>query len=181
MSFWGQYEEFEKSWKSQMVIMKVQQLENLTLIILIRKKLPNLLAMNDNKFSKSIKSIAKDMEVSEFLIGQIMYKDIRYFSYKKKKGQFWSQVIYNKRKRPPCKAFKQTQASPPTKYTLLFFRWVNSQNNHWLALSSQNVPILMKTKQPFHIMDFGAVTSDGDVIPPFIFPTWSHTQQGGLH
>ena len=28
----------------------------------------------------------------------------------------------------------------------------------------------MKTKRPVHIMVFGVVTSDGDVMPTFIFP-----------
>ena len=47
---------------------------------------------------------------------------------------------------------------------------VNSQNNCWLALSSQDVPIVMKTKHLVHVMVFGVVTSNGDVLPPFISP-----------
>ena len=47
---------------------------------------------------------------------------------------------------------------------------VNSQNNCWLALSPQDVLILMKTKYQVHIRAFGMVTSNGDLIPPFIFP-----------
>ena len=40
------------------------------------------LAMFDNDPSKSIRSIARDMGVSEFLIRQqVVHEDIRYFSY----------------------------------------------------------------------------------------------------
>ena len=46
---------------------------------------------------------------------------------------------------------------------------VNSQNNHCLSLSPQDVPIIMKTKHPVHMV-FEVVTSDGDVMPPFILP-----------
>ena len=45
----------------------------------------------------------------------------------------------------------------------------NSQINHWLALSQQNIPIVIKTKYPVHIMVFGVVTSNGDVMLSFIF------------
>ena len=46
---------------------------------------------------------------------------------------------------------------------------VISQNVCWLALSTQDVQIRMKTKHPIHTMMFGAVTSNGDVILPLIF------------
>ena len=45
----------------------------------------------------------------------------------------------------------------------------NSQNNHWLLLSTQDVRILMKSKHPVHIMVFGVVTGNSDIMPPFIF------------
>ena len=47
---------------------------------------------------------------------------------------------------------------------------VNSQNNHWLAPSPQDVLVLIKTKYPVHMV-FKMVTSNGDIIPPFIFPS----------
>ena len=46
---------------------------------------------------------------------------------------------------------------------------VNSKNNSWLALIPQNIPILMKTKNPVYVMVFGVVISDGDVMTSFIF------------
>ena len=46
---------------------------------------------------------------------------------------------------------------------------VNSQSNYWFARNPQDVPTVMKTKHPVHIMVFGVATHDSDVIPPFVF------------
>ena len=49
---------------------------------------------------------------------------------------------------------------------------VNSWNNCWLPRSLQDVPILIYTKHPVHIMIFGVVTDDGDVKPHFTLLFW---------
>ena len=41
---------------------------------------------------------------------------------------------------------------------------VNSQNNNWLALSPKDELIVMKIKYPVHIMMFGMVSSNSDII-----------------
>ena len=61
--------------------------------------------MIDNDPSKSIRFIVRDMEVSEFLIRQVVYEYIQYFLYRMRKGQFLSQSIKEKRKHY---AFQQT-------------------------------------------------------------------------
>ena len=85
-----------------MAITKVRQFGKLTLIVLIRKKIPEfvgeILAMIDKDHSKSTRSIARDRKVFEFLIRRVVRKDILYFSYKMRKGQFLSQATKNKRK-----------------------------------------------------------------------------------
>ena len=43
-----------------------------------------------NDPSKSIKSIARNIRISEFLIKQVVHEDIQYFSYKMKKSKFLS-------------------------------------------------------------------------------------------
>ena len=44
---------------------------------------------------------------------------------------------------------------------------VNPQNNHCPVLSSQDLPIIMKSK---HLVDISwAITSDRNIVPPFIF------------
>ena len=74
----------QKRWVSSMVIMKVQQLGNFTLILLIKihKFVSEIQAMFN---SKSIRSIIRDMGMFEFLIRQVVYEDIWYFS-KMRKG-----------------------------------------------------------------------------------------------
>ena len=39
---------------------------------------------------------------------------------------------------------------------------MNSQKNRWIHLDSRDVPLLMKTKHPVHIMVLGLVITDGD-------------------
>ena len=87
LSIYGQCRGFEKSWMSPVVITKVRQLVSLVLIVLVGKKLQNLLE-TDIYPSKSIRSITRDMEVSEFHIRQVVHEDIRYFSYNLRKPIF---------------------------------------------------------------------------------------------
>ena len=47
---------------------------------------------------------------------------------------------------------------------------VNSQENHWFALSSQDVPTVMKNIHPIHTMVFRVPTRNDDDISLFIFP-----------
>ena len=120
--------------------------------------------------NKSIRSIVRNKGVSEFLI---RHEGIRYFSYKMRQGQLLSQVTKNKRKIRGTK--------------LCFFldeqnccqdQMVNPENNHRLALSTQGVPKLMKTKHSVHMV-FVVVTSDANVMPPFVFPQ-RHTSSTAL-
>lgn len=135
-------------------------------------------AMIDNDPSKSMRSIARDTGVSEFLIRQTVHEDIRYFSYKMRKGQFLSQAMKDKRKARAAKLLNKLK-HPLLPNMLWVFsdeknfcqdQMVNTQNNRWLAVSPKDVPRVMKNKYPANIMVFGVVTSDGDVMPPFMFP-----------
>ena len=88
--------------------------------------------------------------------------------------QFLSQVMNDKTKDHTARLLNKLNY-PLQPNMLRFFsdeknQMVNSQNNCWLALSPQDVPILMKTKHPVHTMVLGVITSEGDVTVPFIFP-----------
>ena len=102
-----------------MLIMKVQQLARLIPISPISK----IQAMIHNDPRKSIRSIARDMRVPEFLIRQVVHEDIWYFLYKMRKGQFLITVHEGLEERQFCKAFQPTQESPSTEHALLFLRW----------------------------------------------------------
>ena len=54
--------------------------------------------MTDNDPSELIRLTAMDMGLAEFLIMQVVQEDIRYCSYKLRRGEFFSQVMKNKRK-----------------------------------------------------------------------------------
>ena len=76
-----------------MAILKVRQPGGLALIVLIRKTpefFAQILDMMDHGLRKSIRSIDKDMEVSEFLSRQLVRKDILYCTNKMRKRQFLS-------------------------------------------------------------------------------------------
>ena len=71
------------------------------------------------------------------------------------------------------------KSSIPYNQTLWFFSYeknffhdqmVNIQNNRLLALFSQDERIVVKTKHSVHIMLFGMVNSNSNVMPQFIFP-----------
>ena len=155
-SIWRQYRGSEKSWMSSRLITKVQQLRIFILIILIRtpKFVCEIQAKIDNNPSGSIKSIARDMRVPEFITRQVMHVDIWYFSYKMRKEQFLSQAMTDKRKHHTTKFFNKCKH--PLQSDMLWFfsdeknfcqdEIVNSQNNHCLAQFPQDVPIVVKTK-----------------------------------
>ena len=50
------------------------------------------------------------------------------------------------------------------------FKWWTCRTTIGMLCLYKNVPILMKSKQSIHIMVFGVVTCNGDIMPPFIFP-----------
>lgn len=85
-----------------MVIGRERQLRKLTLIVLIRQALLNLFgevqAMIRNDHSKAITYIARDVEVSEFLIRKVMYEYFQYSSYRVRRGQFLYKTVKSKRK-----------------------------------------------------------------------------------
>ena len=103
-------------------------------------------AMIDDNPSKSIRSIARNIGVFQFLIGKLVQQDIRYFSYNIRRGNFyyWSWRTREK--------------------TALQSLLRNSSILTW------SVPTTNVNQIPIHIMVFEVVTSDGYVTPPFIFP-----------
>ena len=110
-------EDSKRVWRSPMVIMKVRQLGIFTLIILIIEFLNlfgEIKTMIGNDPRKSIRLIARDMGVSEFHIRQVVHEDIRYFSYKIRKGQFFITGNEGQEERQCSKVFQQTQTFPPT-------------------------------------------------------------------
>eukprot|EP00106_Octopus_bimaculoides_P001075 XP_014768517.1 PREDICTED: uncharacterized protein LOC106867953 [Octopus bimaculoides] len=92
----------------------------------------------------SMRSIAKELRVSEWTIRTVVHHDIRYNSYVMWEGQFVS-------------AKTQDQKS-------------NRRNDRWLCADPSEVPRVMHTKFPATVIVLGTVSSKGHVVPPHFFP-----------
>ena len=90
------------------------------------------------------------------------------------KAKFYHR-LWREEERICCKALQQTHSSPPTEYAFVFLRWEKFLPESYSELTEQplvySVPTLkVKTKYSVHIMVLWVVTSDGDIMPPCIFP-----------
>ena len=126
---------------------------------------------------RSMRKIAEDLEVSEFLIRHIVKEDIRYKSYSLRRGQFMTEAT-KKTRYEKAAALLNRLKHPPAQDILIFFsdeknftqdQKVNSKNNRWLCDDPSDVPIVMKTKFPATVMVLGVISNKGDVMPPHVF------------
>ena len=128
---------------------------------------------------RSFRSIAKDLNVSDFTIRQCVNEDLRCKSYRLQTGQFLSEGMKNRRLEKSVKLLNKLK-HPKDPDMLWFFsdeknfcqdQMHNRQNHCWVAMCPKDVPRVMKTKFPATVMVFGVVSSEGDVMPPHIFET----------
>ena len=140
-----------------------------------KKTTPKFVGELQTMIDKDSNESIRDMEVSEFLIKQVMHEDIHYFSYKMRKRQCLSQAMMDKR--PHCKTFEPTPASPPT--SVFFSRWEKflPGSDELTELLACSVPTGTRwtniDEKQVYIMVFGVVTN-GD-IPPWSQSTWRPT------
>ena len=133
-------------------------------------------AIIDYNISNSIKSIDREVKVSEFLIGEGVHEDIYYLSYKIRKGHFYDKA-WRKKIKTALQSFSTNSSVLSNR--IYFFsnernlcqdQNMNSQNKRWFPLFLQNVPIKMKTNYLGYIFLSEVVTSNNDVMSPFIVP-----------
>ncbi len=126
---------------------------------------------------RSMRRMAEELEVSEWLVRKIVKEDIRYKSYSLRKGQFMSAAT-KKTRYEKASALLNRIKHPPEPDILIFFsdeknftqdQKVNSKNNRWLCNDPREIPIVMKTKFPATVMVLGVVSNKGDVMPPHMF------------
>ncbi len=110
--------------------------------------------MVDEDPSRSMRSIARELQVSEGTVRKCLHEYIRYKSYKMRKGQLLSAKMQEDR-------FKKSKMLNKLKFPLendmLWFfsdeknfcqdQTHNSQNNRWLAVCPKDVPRGMKGMQ----------------------------------
>ena len=122
------------------------------------KSLGVIQAIINNDPSKSIRSIAKDVGVSDFLIHQEVHEYIHYFSYKIRKILFLSQIMKNKRKDHIVKLINKFKHPHYMNMLCLFSdetnfshnHMVNSQNNVGLLYSHKMILTKKQTLSPYH-------------------------------
>lgn len=126
---------------------------------------------------RSMRSIAKEMEMSNATIRKIVHEDLRYHSYVLRRGHFMMQQTKERRLEKAKKLLSKLKNSKE-KNPLIFFsdeknfqqdQVVNKRNNRWLCMDVNEVPIIMKTKFPTAVMVMGVVSNEGDIMPPHFF------------
>ena len=128
---------------SSPVVTKVRHLGSLTLIVLIRtpRFVNRIQAMIDHDLCKSIRLLARDVEMSEFLIRQVVHENIWCFS-----DYFYHRPKKDKRKDNSAKLFNTLKHTHKLNMFWFFLDeknfnqdHINSRNNRWLALFLQYI------------------------------------------
>lgn len=141
------------------------------------KFIANVQQMIDNDPSVSIREISRRLRSSENTVRLCVREDIRYKSYRMRSGQLLTEKM-KKVRLEKSKKLLQKIKHPLASNMLWFFsdeknfcqdQANNRQNNRWLAQNREDVPRVMKTKYPAHVMVFGVISSEGHVMPPYIF------------
>jgi AraC-like DNA-binding protein len=126
---------------------------------------------------RSMRSIAADLGVHEKTVRRTVTEQLGYTSFALRRGQFMTAAT-KERRLAKAKRLLSRLKHPKAANPLIFFsdeknfnqdQKVNRQNDRWLCADSANVPRVMSTKFPAHIMVLGVVSSEGHVMPPHFF------------
>lgn len=135
-------------------------------------------AIIDADPGRSMRSISRELNISEWSVRRIVDEDIRYHSYALRRGQFIS-VATKQRRLEKAKLLLNRLKNPRVANQLIFFsdeknfsqdQVANRRNNRWLCSDPSEVPVVMATKFPATVMVLGVVSNEGDVMPPHFFP-----------
>ena len=125
---------------------------------------------------KSMRAISREKGVCERTVRQTIHDDLGLNSYALRRGQHLTEVQVERR-------FVRASAllnnmKHETNGYLRFFsdeknftqeEKVNRRNDRYLTDDIAEVPIVMHVKFPLNVMVLAVVSSEGDVMPPFIF------------
>ncbi|XP_046868909.1 uncharacterized protein LOC124461437 [Drosophila willistoni] len=134
-------------------------------------------AIIDEDPSKSIRALAKDLNVSDGLIRRVVHEDLRYKSYVMRRGQFMSDKTREQRVIRSNRLLNEIK-HPEAAEMLWFFsdeknfdqdQKINRRNDRWLCSNPTEVPVVMHTKFPATVMVLGVVSNKGHVMPPHFF------------
>ena len=118
--------------------------------------------------------MAAELGVDKRTIQRCVDEDLRCKSYRMQTGQLLTQATKNKRLLNSTKLINKLKHPKESNMLWLFSdeknfcqdQAHNRQNHRWIAMCSNNVPRVMKTKFPNKVMVFGVISFDGEVMPP---------------
>ncbi|UYV72851.1 hypothetical protein LAZ67_10000990 [Cordylochernes scorpioides] len=125
---------------------------------------------------KSMRAIAKEMDVGSMTIVRTIHEDLGLKSYALRKGQLLTENMKNNRK---GKAAALLNNLKHDSFGMLRFfsdeknfdvdQKVNPRNDRWICKDPSEIPVVMHTKFPASVMVLGVISSEGDVMPPHFF------------
>lgn len=131
----------------------------------------------DDDPSKSIRAIARELQVHHKTVWRCIHEDLRYSSYVMRRGQFMTEQT-KKNRYEKCQKLLRKIKHPEEPQLLWFFsdeknfdqdQKVNRRNDRWLCQDPADVPHVMHTKFPATVMVLSIVSNKGDVMPPYFF------------
>ncbi|UYV71114.1 hypothetical protein LAZ67_8001791, partial [Cordylochernes scorpioides] len=130
----------------------------------------------DGNPGKSMRAIAKEMDVGSMTIVRTIREDLGLKSYALRKGQLLTENMKNNRK---GKAAALLNNLKHDSFGMLRFfsdeknfdvdQKVNPRNDRWICKDRSEIPVVMHTKFPASVMVLGVISSEGDVMPPHFF------------
>ncbi|UYV68049.1 hypothetical protein LAZ67_5002908 [Cordylochernes scorpioides] len=130
----------------------------------------------DGNPGKSMRAIAKEMDVGSMTIVRTIHEDLGLKSYALRKGQLLTENMKNNRK---GKAAALLNNLKHDSFGMLRFfsdeknfdvdQKVNPRNDRWICKDPSEKPVVMHTKFPASVMVLGVISSEGDVMPPHFF------------
>ncbi|UYV72599.1 HELQ, partial [Cordylochernes scorpioides] len=130
----------------------------------------------DGNPGKSMRAIAKEMDVASMTIVRTFHEDLGLKSYALRKGQLLTENMKNNRK---GKAAALLNNLKHDSFGMLRFfsdeknfdvdQKVNPRNDRWICKDPSEIPVVMHTKFPASVMVLGVISSEGDVMPPHFF------------
>ncbi|UYV78735.1 hypothetical protein LAZ67_16002604 [Cordylochernes scorpioides] len=130
----------------------------------------------DGNPGKSMRAIAKEMDVGSMTIVRTIHEDLGLKSYALRKGQLLTENMKNNRKGKAAALLNNLRHD--SFGMLRFFsdeknfdvdQKVNPRNDRWICKDPSEIPVVMHTKFPASVMVLGVISSEGDVMPPHFF------------
>ena len=122
-----------------------------------------------------IRALTRELDVSASNTKLALNEDLRYCSYKRRRGQLLTEKARENRltKRKTVLSKVKHPAEPQTFFcdekNFCQDQKHSMQNNRWHAYSPKDTPRVMQTKFSQTAMVFGCVSSEGDVMPLHFF------------